>query len=137
MAFSRWLQRGPHPTMSETQPFHRGDVILVDLPFVTDRAQAKVRPAVIIQNDTGNRHSANLIVASITTRVPRRTYPTNLVIQAGTPSATAAGLERTSALQGEVLFTVPKSDVVRRLGRLSPSILHAFDKCLKVSLGLT
>ncbi len=64
--------------MSDELTFYRGDVVLVSLPFVTDPTRSKVRPAVILQNDVGNRFSPNLIVAAISSQLPRREYPTNL-----------------------------------------------------------
>jgi hypothetical protein len=36
-----------------------------------------------------------------------------------------------------VILTVPKSSVLRRPGSLTAPTLQAFDRCLKVSLGLT
>ncbi|GFP23826.1 hypothetical protein HKBW3S09_01291, partial [Candidatus Hakubella thermalkaliphila] len=50
--------------MSKEQTFCRGDVVLVSFPYVTEPTRTKVRPAVIIQNNVGNRFSPNLIVAA-------------------------------------------------------------------------
>ena len=50
--------------MTETAAFRRGDIVLAALSFVTDSAATKLRPAVVIQNDVGNRFSPNLILAS-------------------------------------------------------------------------
>jgi mRNA interferase MazF len=123
--------------MAETPAVRRGDVVLVSLPFVTDPVRGKVRPAVVVQNDVGNRFSPNLIVAAVSSQLPTRAYPTNLVLRPETPEAAGSGLDRDSVLQAEVILTVPKSSVLRRLGSLVPATLQAFDRCLKVSLGLT
>lgn len=48
--------------------FHRGDIFSVNFDPVQGSEQGKVRPAVIIQNDVGNRYSPTLIVAAITSR---------------------------------------------------------------------
>jgi mRNA interferase MazF len=41
----------------------RGDVVLVPFPYVTDFRKAKTRPALVIQNDVGNRFGSTVIVA--------------------------------------------------------------------------
>jgi mRNA interferase MazF len=43
---------------------NRGDVVLVDFPF--PRGGSKLRPAVVVQNDTDNGRLLNTIVAQIT-----------------------------------------------------------------------
>ena len=42
---------------------NRGDAVLVDYPFTT--GGAKVRPALVVQNDRDNGRMANTIVAHI------------------------------------------------------------------------
>jgi mRNA interferase MazF len=123
--------------MTEESPFGRGDVVLANLPFVTDFSEQKVRPAVILQNDVGNRFSPNLIVAAISSQLPRREYPTNLVLRRGSPEAEGAGLDHDSVVQGEMILTVSKRAVERLLGRLNPRAMRAVDDCVRVSLGLT
>lgn len=120
----------------EAASFRRGDVILAPLPLVTDPTERKVRPAVVIQNDTGNRFSPNLIVASISSQVPRRTYPTNLIVRYDSAAAAGSGLDRDSVVQTELIVTVPKVAVVRRLGHFGDSTMRAVDECLMVSLAL-
>lgn len=45
------------------------------LPFVTDAAESKVRPAIVVQDDVGNRFSPNLILADSSSRVPEKDDP--------------------------------------------------------------
>ena len=123
--------------MSEGHPFHRGDIVLVAFPYVTDPARTKVRPAVIIQNNVGNRFSPNLIVAAISAQLPRREYPTNLIVRHGSPESQGTGLDRSSVVQAEVILTIPKASVVQRLGQFNDVVMRAIDLCVKVSLGLS
>ena len=123
--------------MRDQSQHRRGDVVLVDLPFVTDPAERKPRPSVIIQNDIGNRFSPNLIVAAISSQLPARSYPTNVILRLGSPEAEGAGLDRDSVVQAEVILTVPKPAVMRLLGRLNPSAMSAVDDCVRVNLGLS
>ena len=117
--------------MTEEGSLRRGDVVLLPLPLVTDSGQNKVRPAVVVQNDVGNRFSANVIVVPISSRVPEQDYPVNHRLPSGT-----AGLDRTSVILAGTILTVPQSIVIRRLGRLPTADLAAVDACLRVSLGL-
>ncbi|MEO8083035.1 MAG: type II toxin-antitoxin system PemK/MazF family toxin [Ardenticatenales bacterium] len=50
-------------------------MVLLPVPLVTDFAEQKVRPAVVMQNDVGNRYSANVIIVPISSRVPEQDYP--------------------------------------------------------------
>jgi len=122
--------------MSEERGFRRADVVLVALPYVSDPTRTKLRPAVIVQNDVGNRFSPNLIVAAISSQLPARQYPTNVIVRHDAPEAEGAGLDRDSVVQAEVILTVPKANVVRRLGRFNDTAMRAVDACLRVSLGL-
>jgi len=117
--------------MSPEPRIRRGDVVLVPMPLVTDPASQKVRPAVVVQNDVGNRFSANVIVAVITSQVPDRDYPTNVRLPRGT-----AGLDRDGVVLGGTILTLPKAAILRTLGRLDDAQLAALDACLRVSLGL-
>ena len=122
--------------MSDTPEFRRGDVLLVALPFITDAVQAKHRPTVVIQNDIGNQFSPNLIVAYVTSRVPHRRYPTDYRIPVGSCEGRSAGLDRTAVVKTDTIFTVPKRDVVKRLGHLPRTAMDRVDECLRASLGL-
>ena len=44
----------------------RGDIFYADLSPVVGSEQGGVRPVLIVQNDTGNRHSPTVIAAAIT-----------------------------------------------------------------------
>ncbi|GFP26641.1 mRNA interferase MazF [Candidatus Hakubella thermalkaliphila] len=122
--------------MSKEQTFCRGDVVLVSFPYVTEPTRTKVRPAVIIQNNVGNRFSPNLIVAAISSQLPRREYPPNLIVRQDSPEAEGTGLDGDSVIQAEVILTVPKTSVVKRLGQFNDVTMRAIDQCVKVSLGL-
>ena len=50
----------------------RGDIFYADLSPVVGSEQGGTRPVLIVQNDTGNRHSPTVIAAAITS-VFRRT----------------------------------------------------------------
>ncbi|MDZ7289488.1 MAG: type II toxin-antitoxin system PemK/MazF family toxin [candidate division KSB1 bacterium] len=74
----------------------RGDVILVNFPFIQDLSKNKERPALVIQNDVGNRFSSNTIVLSISSTVPSKDYPTHYKIKANSTVGQKAGLDKDS-----------------------------------------
>ena len=47
----------------------RGDIFYADLRPVVGSEQGGIRPVLIIQNDTGNRHSPTVICAAITSKI--------------------------------------------------------------------
>ena len=54
----------------------RGDLFYADLSPVKGSEQGGIRPVLVIQNDTGNRHSPTVIVAAITSRTTKAAIPT-------------------------------------------------------------
>ena len=112
----------------------RGDVILLNFPLITDYSQSKLRPAVVIQNDSGNRFSSNLIVAAISSKIPRKDYPMTHIIRRDTSASESAGLDRDSVVLGQVILTIPKSSIVRLIGHFDRETMKAVDACLRVSL---
>lgn len=123
--------------MNKTEEFRRGDIVLTRFPYITDPTKAKERPAVIIQNDIGNRYSSNLIVAAISSRIPSREYPFHFWVPPGSPQASGTGLQRDSVVHAEIILTIPKKSVTKRIGRFSDDAMSAIDECLRVSLALT
>jgi mRNA interferase MazF len=122
--------------MTEPPAFRRGDIVLVRFPLVGEPAQSKVRPAAIIQNDIGNRFGPNLIVAAISSQLPRRDYPTSFIVRANSPDAEGTGFDRDSVVHAETILTISKRDVSHRMGRFSQAAMRSIDQCLMVSLGL-
>ena len=58
----------------------RGDIFYADLRPVIGSEQGGIRPVLIIQNDTGNRHSPTVIVAAITSKMSKAKLPTHIRI---------------------------------------------------------
>jgi mRNA interferase MazF len=83
--------------------FSRGDIVLVDYPF-SDRTGSKVRPALVVQNDTLNSRITDTILVSIS-RSTHRASATQLFIDLGTPDGAKTGLRQNSMVQCENLLT--------------------------------
>ena len=55
--------------ISMNRTYHRGDMYYADLGRGIGSEQEGYRPVLIIQNDTGNKHSPTVIVAAISSKV--------------------------------------------------------------------
>lgn len=122
--------------MDAAQEIRRGDVVLVPFPYVTDFKKAKTRPALVIQNDIGNRFGNTVIVALISSSVPERRYPMHYAITAPSSIAKATGLRTTSVVKMETIVTLPKRAILRRLGSLPRQAIREADEALAFSLDL-
>lgn len=101
----------------------RGDVY-----WVTFSQPAGRRPAVVIQNNAGNRWSPATIVASLST-APRPDYPFVVALD-------QKELGKPAWVHCESISTVEVSQLEEKLGSLSPEAMRAVDQALKISLGL-
>jgi mRNA-degrading endonuclease toxin of MazEF toxin-antitoxin module len=109
-----------------------GDVVLVDYPFTT--GGAKVRPALVVQNDRDKARMTNTIVAQISGNTARVNEATQHLIE---PAAEPrCGLARNSALIATNLLTMHQSDILRVLESLSAATVARIDDCLRIALGL-
>lgn len=113
----------------------RGDIVLLRAPF-TNRAGAKARPMLVVQNDENNARMANTILLFITSNTKRASFPTQVLIDPGTPEGELSGLKQPSTVSCENVLTVVQQDILRTIGHLPPSLLRRVDRALKVSLGL-
>ena len=109
----------------------RGDIYYADLSPVVGSEQGGVRPVLIIQNDTGNRHSPTVIAAAITSQMGKARLPTHIQLQ-----GQSVGLSRDSVILLEQIRTIDKSRLRERMGRLDENTMSAVDSAIAVSFGL-
>jgi len=108
-----------------------GEVWLVNFDPTLGAEIKKTRPALIIQNDVGNRVSPITIVAAITSTL-KRPYPFQVYLRPG-----EGGLDTDSVVTLNHIRSIDRQRLVRKLGRISRPVLHAVDQAIHVSLGLT
>jgi mRNA interferase MazF len=108
----------------------RGDLYYADLNPVVGSEQGGIRPVVIIQNDTGNKHSPTVIVAAITSKAMKATLPTHAML------SVESGLDRDSVALLEQIRTIDKRRLKDYVGALGGDDMSAVDKALAVSVGL-
>ena len=92
----------------------RGDLCLCSFDPTTGHEIRKTRPALVIQNNIGNRISPLTIVAAVTSAVSPVPYPVEVVIDPDTVN----GLDMRSSIRLDHIRTVDRQRLVRRLGKL-------------------
>ena len=108
----------------------RGDIFYADLSPVVGSEQGGVRPVLIIQNDTGNRHSPTVIVAAITSQTAKARLPTHIDLSANTY------LPKDSVVLLEQIRTLDKKRLREYMGRLDEEQMQKVDGAIAVSFGL-
>ena len=109
----------------------RGDIYYADLSPVVGSEQGGMRPVLIVQNDTGNRHSPTVIAAAITSQVGKARLPTHIELEAKT-----YGLSKDSVVLLEQVRTIDKKRLREHMGRLDDDLMGRVDSALAVSFGL-
>ena len=116
--------------MSRT--YLRGDMYYADLGQGIGSEQAGYRPVVIIQNNTGNKHSPTVIVAAISSKAGvKPKLPTHYFINA------ECGLKLPSIVLMEQIRTLDKQRLTKYIGRLSSKHIQGLNHALAVSVGLS
>lgn len=109
----------------------RGDIYYADLRPVIGSEQGGIRPVLIIQNDTGNRHSPTVIVAAITSRMTKAKLPTHIKIDKN-----KCDIIKDSVILLEQLRTIDKQRLKDKVCHLDEEVLKTVDKALCISLEL-
>ena len=109
----------------------RGDIFYADLSPVVGSEQGGVRPVLIVQNDTGNRHSPTVIAAAITSQTGKARLPTHISV-----SPLSCGLPKQSIILLEQVRTLDKRRLREKMGRLDDGVMRQVDAAIAVSLGL-
>ena len=109
----------------------RGDIVYADLSPVMGSEQGGMRPVLIVQNDTGNKHSPTVIAAAITSQTGKARLPTHIEL-----NAQSVGLSRDSVILLEQIRTIDKSRLRERMGKLDDNTMTKVDNAIAVSFGL-
>ena len=103
----------------------RGDIFYADLRPVVGSEQGGVRPVLIIQNDTGNKHSPTVICAAITSKMNKAKLPTHVEIDS---------MRYDIVKDSEQLRTIDKKRLKDKVCHLDNEIISQVNKALYISL---
>ena len=107
----------------------RGDIFYADLRPVVGSEQGGIRPVLIIQNDTGNKHSPTVICAAITSKMNKAKLPTHVEID-----SMRCDIVKDSVILLEQLRTRDKKRLKDKVCHLDSDIINQVNHALLVSL---
>jgi mRNA interferase MazF len=108
----------------------RGEIYWVNWNPARGSEQSGLRPALVIQNDTGNQHSPTTIIAALTTAITKP-YPFTVKV-----AAKESGLPKESMVNLAVIMTIDKARLTEKCGELSEAKMNEVNEAIKVSLGM-
>jgi len=116
--------------MSDVPDVRRSDVVIVRFDPAEGHEMKKTRPAMVVQNDIGNRNSSTTIVAPVTGTYCE--YPFEVFVEAdGSP------LEKNSSIRLDRIRTVSVPERIHSVvGSLDGPTMAEVDEALQLSLGL-
>jgi mRNA interferase MazF len=97
----------------------QGDVFWIDLGEPEGSEPGYRHPHVVVQNNVFNRSRINtVVVCALTSNLKRAAVPGNVLLTKG-----KANLRKDSVVNVSQIVTVDKTDLVERIGTLSPARL--------------
>jgi len=114
-------------------PLLRGDIYLVNLDPIVGKEIGKARPAVVIQNDIGNKFSPVTIIAPIcSVKEITKPLPIMIFLEKG-----EGGLKEESYVDCGQIRTIDKNKrLITKFGTFDKTKMLEVDKALKISLFL-
>lgn len=116
--------------MSEN--FKKGDIVLAPLSY-SDLVNNKLRPSLVLYHDTD---VMQLTVAYISSKVPARPSPFDIVIPLGTATSTTAGLVYSSVVKVYWTAMIKRILVNRKLGEADNDLREKVNRILPSALAV-
>ena len=110
----------------------RGEIYLVEFDPARGHEIQKTGPALVIQNDIGNKFSPVTIVAAISSKVSLVPFPVEVVIA----PTRGNGLTLESTVKLGQIRSIDRTRLLRRMGVVDATNMLKIDEGLKISLGL-
>ncbi len=108
----------------------RGEIYWVNWDPGRGSEQTGKRPALIIQNDIGNKHSPTTIVAACST-AQKKPYPFIVPV-----TKKESGLPKDCSIDLATIMTIDKTRLGDKVGELTKQKMVEVDEAIKVSLSL-
>jgi len=115
----------------------------VEFDPVKGNEQGGIRPALVVQNDIGNRFSPTTVVVAITRTVPPQPYPFIVIIEpteSGLPARSAINCAQMATIQqsgSASRFRIPQgASTLQPIGRLSSQKMAEVDTAILFNLGI-
>ena len=105
--------------------YKQGDIVIIEYPF-SDGTGGKVRPVLIVSNDTANATDKDMIFAKITTNQRGDIFSMPLL-----PTDTARPLPRNSEVRANKLYTLDRSLIKQQLTTMTTQGLNRIIELIK------
>lgn len=112
----------------------KDDVVLISFPF-TDLTSVKVRPALVISNDSYNETQDDIVLLLITSNISRVSSD-DYLLESENTVFTDTGLKKTSVFRVGKIHTLRKTLLVSKLGFVGSGILREIEGRLRNLLQL-
>ena len=100
--------------------YKQRDIVLVPLPF-SNLAGQKVRPVLVLSNDTYNDQSADVVVCGLTTNLRPPAYS---IIIATSDIEVAGTLRHTSRVKADTIASLEQSILIKQIARLKFAVFN-------------
>lgn len=124
-------------------PVKRGEVYWVEFHPVRGSEQGGLRPALVVQNNVGNRYSPTTVVVAITRTSPPRPYPFVVMVEpeeSGLPERSVVNCAQMATIQQTgpaSRLRPPRQELeVRPIGQISSGKMNEVDEALRFNLAL-
>jgi mRNA interferase MazF len=108
----------------------RGEIYWVDWNPARGSEQSGSRPALVIQNDVGNKYGLTTIVAALTTMMGKP-YPFMVKV-----TDKESGLPKDSMINLSQILTIDKTRLTDKCGELTEAKMAEVNEAIKASLGV-
>ncbi len=109
----------------------RGEIWVVNFDPTVGREIRKTRPAVIIQNNLGNKYSDITIVAPLTSQRIEKIYPVEVLL-----TFENADVETDSKVLLNQIRAIDKTRLIKKIGTINLAAMEQINEALKISLGI-
>lgn len=110
----------------------RGDIYWVDFGVTRGSEQGGIRPAVVIQNDIGNKFSPTVIVCPISSEIKKKELPTHVLIS----DYHMYGLKQLSQVMTEQMKVRDKTQLGDYIGTMDTQVMNKIDRAIEISVNV-
>ncbi|MEM2786082.1 MAG: type II toxin-antitoxin system PemK/MazF family toxin [Candidatus Nitrosotenuis sp.] len=105
--------------------FEQGDILLIAFPF-NDLTKVKQRPVLVLSNKNHNYSSNDFICCGITSNLDNKKY--SIILDKS--DMRQGGIPKILRIKFNKIFTLEKSLVIKRIGRINAKKLKRVQKAL-------
>ena len=110
--------------------YKRGDICWVNFGNGNGSEQGGIRPAIIVQNDIGNKFSPTVIVCPISSEIKKKELPTHVYLD----DYKLYGLKKPSQVITEQIRTRDKSELGDYIGSVDVKTMERIDRAIEISV---